>query len=65
VIYDVAELYLKIVVNNYLIKMRLTALMISKGIADAAVPMSLLALHPNVQFSFFRPGLGSCEVEMH
>ncbi len=44
---------------------RLTTLMISKGIADSAVPMSLLADHPNVQFNFFRGGLGSCEVEMH
>ena len=45
--------------------MRLTTLMISKRIADAAVPMSLLSLHPNVRFSFYRPGLGACEVEMH
>jgi glucosamine-6-phosphate deaminase len=44
---------------------RLTALMISKGIADAAVPMSLLADHPNVQFNYFRGGLGTCSVEMH
>lgn len=44
---------------------RLTALMISKGIADSAVPMSLLAEHPNVQFNYYRGGLGSCEVEMH
>lgn len=44
---------------------RLTALMISKGIADSAVPMSLLADHPNVQFNYFRGGLGSCTVEMH
>jgi glucosamine-6-phosphate deaminase len=44
---------------------RLTALMISKKIADAAVPMSLLADHPNVQFNYFRGGLGSCSVEMH
>jgi glucosamine-6-phosphate deaminase len=45
--------------------MRLTSLMISKGIADSAVPMSLLADHPNVQFNFYRPALGTCEVEMH
>ena len=45
--------------------MRLTTLMISKRIPDAAVPMSLLADHPNVQFNFYRPGLGSCQVEMH
>ena len=44
---------------------RLTTLMISRGIADSAVPMSLLAEHPNVQFNFFRGGLGSCAVEMH
>ncbi len=45
--------------------MRLTTLMIAKHIADSAVPMSLLALHPNVQFNFYRPGIGACEVEMH
>ena len=44
---------------------RLTALMISKKIADAAVPMSLLADHPSVQFNYYRGGLGSCSVEMH
>jgi glucosamine-6-phosphate deaminase len=44
---------------------RLTALMISKGIADTSVPMSLLADHPNVQFNYYRGGLGSCSVEMH
>ncbi len=44
---------------------RLTTLMISQQIPDAAVPMSLLADHPNVQFNFFRSGIGSCEVEMH
>jgi len=44
---------------------RLTALMISKGIADSAVPMSLLADHPNVRFNYYREGLGSCDVEMH
>jgi glucosamine-6-phosphate deaminase len=45
--------------------MRLTTLMIAKRIADSAVPMSLLADHPNVQFNFFRPAIGTCEVEMH
>ena len=44
---------------------RLTTLMISQGIADSTVPMSLLAEHPNVQFNFFRGGLGTCQVEMH
>lgn len=45
--------------------MRLTTLMIAKGLPDASVPMSLLADHPNVQFNFYRPGLGKCEAEMH
>ena len=44
---------------------RLSAFMISKGIADSAVPMSLLADHPNVQFNYFRGGFGTCEAEMH
>lgn len=44
---------------------RLTALMISKGVADSAVPMSLLADHPKVKFNYYRGGLGSCTVEMH
>ncbi len=44
---------------------RLTTLMISKKIPDSAVPMSLLADHPNVQFNFYRPGIGICETEMH
>jgi glucosamine-6-phosphate deaminase len=45
--------------------MRLTALMISKRVPDSAVPMSLLAEHPNVQFNYYRGGLGACDVEMH
>ncbi len=45
--------------------MRLTSLMISKRLPDSAVPMSLLADHPNVQFNFYRPALGSCKAEMH
>ena len=45
--------------------MRLTTLMIGKQIADSSVPMSLLAGHPNVQFNFYRPGIGKCEAEMH
>ena len=45
--------------------MRLTTLMISKKIADSACPMSLMSLHPNVQFNFYRPGVGTCAVEMH
>jgi glucosamine-6-phosphate deaminase len=45
--------------------MRLSAFMISKGLADSSVPMSLLADHPNVQFNYYRPAIGSTEVEMH
>jgi glucosamine-6-phosphate deaminase len=45
--------------------MRLTTLMIGKRLPDSAVPMSLLADHPNVQFNFFRGGIGTCEAEMH
>jgi glucosamine-6-phosphate deaminase len=37
---------------------RLTTWMIAKKIANAAVTMSLLADHPNVQFNFYRPGIG-------
>lgn len=44
---------------------RLTTLMISKKIPDSAVPMSLLADHPNVQFNFLRSGIGTCDAEMH
>jgi glucosamine-6-phosphate deaminase len=44
---------------------RLTAFMIAQRIADTAVPMSLLAEHPNVQFNYYRPGIGTCDVEMH
>ena len=44
---------------------RLTAFMISKGLVDTAVPMSLLANHPNVTFNYFRGGIGECSVEMH
>ncbi len=44
---------------------RLTCLMIAKKLADAAVPMSLLADHPNVQFNYYRRGIGNCDVEMH
>jgi glucosamine-6-phosphate deaminase len=44
---------------------RLTCLMIAKGLADSSVPMSLLAEHPNVQFNYYRGGLGTCSIEMH
>tara|TARA_R100000027_G_scaffold61790_2_gene53431 strand:- start:13880 stop:14815 length:936 start_codon:yes stop_codon:yes gene_type:complete len=45
--------------------MRLSALMISKGLADSAVPMSLLTDHPNVRFNFLRSGIGEVVVDMH
>lgn len=45
--------------------MRLTTLMISQRIPDTAVPMSLLADHPRVQFNFLRSGIGVCEAQMH
>jgi glucosamine-6-phosphate deaminase len=45
--------------------MRLTTFMIANGIADSSVPMSLLALHPSVQFNFYRPAVTACAVEMH
>ncbi len=44
---------------------RLTTLMIAKKLPDSSVPMSLLADHPNVQFNFYRPGIGTCETQMH
>jgi glucosamine-6-phosphate deaminase len=44
---------------------RLTPLMISKRITDSSVPMSLLADHLNVQFNYYRGGLGTCDTEMH
>jgi glucosamine-6-phosphate deaminase len=45
--------------------MRLTTLMVGTKICDSAVPMSLLADHPNVQFNFYRGGVGGCDVQMH
>ena len=45
--------------------MRLTSLMIAKKLPDASVPMSLLADHPNVQFNFYRHGIGTVGAEMH
>ncbi len=45
--------------------MRLTTMMIGKKLPDSSCPMSLLALHPNVQFNFYRPAVGTVEVEMH
>lgn len=45
--------------------LRLSTYMIGKKLVDSAVPMSLLGLHPNVRFSFYRGGIGSCDVDMH
>ena len=45
--------------------MRLTALMIATKRPDSSVPMSLLADHPNVQFNYYRPGVGTVAAEMH
>lgn len=45
--------------------MRLTSFMIAKKLPDSAVPMSLLAEHPNVQFNFLRKALGTVGTEMH
>jgi glucosamine-6-phosphate deaminase len=45
--------------------LRLTTMMISKRLADSAVPMSLLADHPDVQFNFYRPAIGTCATQMH
>jgi len=44
---------------------RLTCLMVGKRIVDTAVPMSLLARHPDVRFHYYRGGIGTCAVEMH
>ena len=44
---------------------RLTALMIGKGIVDTSVPMSLLADHPDVVFNYYRGGIGTVGTEMH
>jgi glucosamine-6-phosphate deaminase len=44
---------------------RLTVLMISKRLADSSVPMPLLADHPQVQFNYYRPGIGDVEVGIH
>jgi glucosamine-6-phosphate deaminase len=45
--------------------LRLTALMISKRLPDSAVPMSLLADHPNVHFHYLNSGIGKVDVAMH
>jgi glucosamine-6-phosphate deaminase len=44
---------------------RLSALMIAKKLPDSAVPMSLLADHPQVRFNYYRGGIGAVEVEIH
>lgn len=45
--------------------MRLSAWMVSQKIVDSAVPMSLLANHPNVHFHYFRPAIKKVGAEMH
>ena len=45
--------------------MRLSAWMIAKNIPDSAVPMSLLADHPNVHFHYWRPAIKTVGAEMH
>ena len=45
--------------------LRLSTLMISNGLADSAVPISLLAAHPDVHFHFYRKAIGSTAPEMH
>lgn len=45
--------------------MRLTAFMVSKGIQDTSVPMSLLAGHPDVEFHYYRHALKDVATEMH
>lgn len=45
--------------------MRLTAFMISKGIEDTSVPMSLLASHSDVEFHYYRHALKDVATEMH
>lgn len=41
---------------------RLMAFMISEEIVDTAVPMSLLANHPDVRFHFYRCGVGRVDI---
>ncbi len=45
--------------------MRLTAFMISKHLPDSAVPMSLLADHPDVHFHYYRKAIDKVEADMH
>ncbi|MCC6679903.1 MAG: glucosamine-6-phosphate isomerase [Phycisphaeraceae bacterium] len=45
--------------------LRLTALMISRRLMDTSVPMSLLADHHDVTFSYYRGGIGKVETQMH
>ena len=44
--------------------MRLTAFMISKGLMDTSVPMSVLADHPNVVWHIYRHGMGTCQPQI-
>lgn len=45
--------------------LRLTAFMVAKKLIDTSVPMSLLGDHPDVQFNYYTPGIGTCDTEMH
>ena len=45
--------------------MRLTTYMLSKGLKDSSVPMSILSDHTDVTFHFYRPSIGDCAMEMH
>ena len=45
--------------------MRLSAWMIAKHLPDSAVPMSLLADHPDVHFHYWRPAIKTVGAEMH
>jgi len=44
---------------------RLTTFMISQKLVDARVPMSLLALHPNVKFNFLGPAIADAGIDVH
>ena len=44
--------------------LRLTTLMVAKKTPDASIPVSLLADHPNVQFNYYRPGIGEVRLQI-
>lgn len=55
----------QVAVHDNPLGQRLTDQMISRQLADLAVPMSLRADHSNVQFTCHHGGLGSFAVQMH